>query len=473
METPVRQWNVHLINNIFKSDVALAIKSIPLVQGDVKDQWVWNEISSGVYSVKSGYQIACKILYHSATKLASMAQFSKPLGSFKKSASYHLPEIGSIVETSRNCKGEIIKACCGLSGLVESILHAETEAVWQAVSLAPSDLPLLNSFIHYNYNMSSGSLQIAYRQTGIMSGKWVAWAINPTSVGMVGSQALIAYKNSNGSMIVYTSPITQYQTGLLPGKLSFDVSDLSAELEKDGIIIYATLGIKGNVTSLHQVWNEGPVVDDSPKMHAVSGPNVKSMATLDLLSGEIVTPSGGDDRARMKHVHGSLNVASWGILMPIGVMVARYLKVIKPSTPLWFYMHVTCQSCAYIISVAGWVTGIILGRDSAMHGPHGKIGTALFAMGTLQVFALLLRPKPDAMCRFYWNIYHHSIGYLVIILSIANIMKGLKMLNPGEIYENAYMGGMAALATIALCLQIYKWSAESNKNSNGVHGVDD
>ncbi|KAM7259169.1 hypothetical protein ACFE04_014910 [Oxalis oulophora] len=100
METPVRQWNVHLINNIFKADVALAIKSIPLVQGDVKDQWVWNETNSGVYSVKSGYQIACKILYHSAPKSAPMVQFSKPLGSLKKSASYHLPEIGSIVETS-------------------------------------------------------------------------------------------------------------------------------------------------------------------------------------------------------------------------------------------------------------------------------------------------------------------------------------------------------------------------------------
>ncbi|KAM7255631.1 hypothetical protein ACFE04_008529 [Oxalis oulophora] len=136
METPVRQWNVHLINNIFKADVALAIKSIPFVQGDVKDQWVWNETSSGVYSVKSGYQNACKILYHSAPKSASMVQFSKPLGSLKKSASYHLPEIGSIVETSGNFKGEIIRACCGSSGLVESILHAETGAVWQAVSLA-------------------------------------------------------------------------------------------------------------------------------------------------------------------------------------------------------------------------------------------------------------------------------------------------------------------------------------------------
>ncbi|KAM7280564.1 hypothetical protein ACFE04_007698 [Oxalis oulophora] len=228
METPVRQWNEHLINNIFKADVALAIKSIPLVQGDVKDQWVWKETSSGVYSVKSGYQIACKILYHSApsiwrslnladvisyngisffewlnfcfTSLSSsqlqlffttcwwiwrnrnkvifenmyelipnavknlLRWFSfqnllarsknqipiiclrsevlwKPPGeglckincdaTFIKSGNFS--HFGIV---ARNFKGEIIRACCGTSGLVESILHAETGAVWQAVSLA-------------------------------------------------------------------------------------------------------------------------------------------------------------------------------------------------------------------------------------------------------------------------------------------------------------------------------------------------
>ncbi|KAM7268175.1 hypothetical protein ACFE04_010341 [Oxalis oulophora] len=209
METPVRQWNVHLINNIFKADVALAIKSIPLVQGDVKDQWVWNETNSGVYSVKSGYQIACKILYHSAPSSPSTNSnfrlsssqlqlffttcwwiwrnrnkvifenmcelipnavknlfrwFSfqnllarsknqlpiiclrsevlwKPPGeglckincdaTFIKSGNFN--HFGIV---ARNFKGEIIRACCGTSGLVESILHAETGAVWQAVSLA-------------------------------------------------------------------------------------------------------------------------------------------------------------------------------------------------------------------------------------------------------------------------------------------------------------------------------------------------
>lgn len=32
-------------------------------------------------------------------------------------------------------------------------------------------------------------------------------------------------------------------------------------------------------------------------------------------------------------IHGVLNVVSWGILMPIGVIIARYLRVFKSADP--------------------------------------------------------------------------------------------------------------------------------------------
>ncbi|KAM7278178.1 hypothetical protein ACFE04_005312 [Oxalis oulophora] len=44
---------------------------------------------------------------------------------------------------ARNCRGEVIKARCGSSGMVETILHAETVAVWQAVIMA-INLPFLS-----------------------------------------------------------------------------------------------------------------------------------------------------------------------------------------------------------------------------------------------------------------------------------------------------------------------------------------
>lgn len=73
--------------------------------------------------------------------------------------------------------------------------------------------------------------------------------------------------------------------------------------------------------------------------------------------------------------------------MPIGAMMARYLRVFKSANPAWFYLHIACQVSAYIIGVAGWATGIKLGNDSpsVQYDTHRNIGITLFALGTLQV----------------------------------------------------------------------------------------
>ncbi|CAH1418449.1 unnamed protein product [Lactuca virosa] len=116
--------------------------------------------------------------------------------------------------------------------------------------------------------------------------------------------------------------------------------------------------------------------------------------------GDTITTNRGKDGAIIvagewrETTHGVLNAVSWGVMMPMGAMAARYLKVFKSANPAWFYIHVTCQASAYVVGVAGWVTGLKLGSDSA--------------------FALLLRPKPENKYRFYWNIYHHATGYTAI-----------------------------------------------------------
>ncbi|KAL4369690.1 hypothetical protein GQ457_05G031760 [Hibiscus cannabinus] len=103
---------------------------------------------------------------------------------------------------------------------------------------------------------------------------------------MVGSQALVAYRMSDVSMRAYTSPIAQYRTQLREGELSFGVSDLSATYENNEIIIFATLEISRNGTTLNHVWQEGAISGNVPQMHGASGANIQSMGTLNLISGE-------------------------------------------------------------------------------------------------------------------------------------------------------------------------------------------
>ncbi|GFZ04125.1 auxin-responsive family protein [Actinidia rufa] len=278
---------------------------------------------------------------------------------------------------------------------------------------ACNDLPYLDSFLHWTYDPSSGTAQIAFRHTGIASPRWVAWAINPEGKGMVGSQALVAFQKSDGTMSVYTSPVTSYRTQLQKGDLSFGVSDLSATYSNNEIVIFATLELPKNTTTVNQVWQDGPVLNDSPGTHDLSGANVQSMATLNLLSGQSATTGTTNSKIRSKYIHGVLNTISWGIMMPLGVVIARYVSVFESADPAWFYLHVTCQTSAYIVGVVGWTTGLLLGKKSPgiQHTAHRTIGILLFSLATLQVLSLRLRPKKDHRYRLYWNIYHRSVGY--------------------------------------------------------------
>lgn len=302
---------------------------------------------------------------------------------------------------------------------------------------------------------------------------------------MVGSQCLIAFTNSSGLVESYTAPVTSLTTTLQPGALIFNVTGLTAERRSNDMIIYATLALPTGRTSFTQVWQVGPVSGDTLNAHAQNPDNTNSIGTVDFSTGQTTATGGsiGGSRRRRRNVHGVLNAVSWGILLPLGAMTARYLKVFKVANPAWFYLHAACQTSAYIIGVAGWGTGLKLGSDSAgiEYNKHRNIGITLFVLGTLQVFALLLRPKPEHKYRLYWNIYHHTVGYTVIALSIVNIFEGFDILDPKKKWKRAYIGILIFLGASSAILEAITWliflnrkKDESDKHQhvgNGTNGV--
>ncbi|KVI02085.1 cytochrome b561/ferric reductase transmembrane [Cynara cardunculus var. scolymus] len=298
-------------------------------------------------------------------------------------------------------------------------------------------LPVQNSHLYWNYHASNGTVDVAYRHTGVSSG-WVAWALNVDGAGMVGAQALVALFNSNGSVQAYTSAVTGYATGLQQSPLSFDVPAIRAESVNGDAVIYATLVLPTGRTNFNQVWQMGPVANGAPSAHNLGSENRNSLGTVDFVTGQAGEGGGvGGSLLHRRNTHGVLNAVSWGILMPMGAMIARYLKVFKVAHPAWFYIHIAIQVTAYGLGVAGWGTGLKLGSDS--------------------VFALLLRPKPDHKYRMYWNIYHVSVGYTVISLGITNVFKGLDILDPEKKWKNAYIGVLISLAAIAVILEAFTW----------------
>lgn len=156
------------------------------------------------------------------------------------------------------------------------------------------DLPYYNSTLHYNYNPSIETLEIAYRHPGMKPGtlsKWVAWAINPTAKGMVGAQCLVAYhSHKDNSVVVYTSPITSYETTLAKGVLSFNVTGLEAAIVDDEVIVFATIKVPNNRRVIHQLWQQGHFDNAwNPIAHPFEN-NILSMGSLNLVSGVLTLP---------------------------------------------------------------------------------------------------------------------------------------------------------------------------------------
>ncbi|KAJ1428674.1 DOMON domain [Sesbania bispinosa] len=351
------------------------------------------------------------------------------------------------------------------------------------------DLPHLTSYLHWTYDQNTRQLDLAFRHSGITStNRWVSWAINPNNnlnSAMTGAQALVAIPQSSGAPRAYTSSISGYGTQLAEGNISYPHSGLTATYENNEVTIYATLTLPSGTTSLVHLWQDGPLSGSTPQSHDTSSSaNLQSKESLDLLSGASQAGSSGNSLRRRRNVHGVLNAVSWGILMPLGAVIARYMKVFPSADPAWFYLHVTCQTSAYIVGVAGWGTGLKLGSDSVgiEYTTHRRLGIVLFCLGTLQVFALLLRPNKDHKIRFYWNLYHWGLGYATIIISIINIFRGFDALENSvadryDDWKHAYIGIIAALGGIAVLLEAYTWiivlkrRKSESKTAHGINGT--
>ncbi|TKY47014.1 integral to membrane [Spatholobus suberectus] len=287
---------------------------------------------------------------------------------------------------------------------------------------ACEDLPVLESTLHWNYHPSSGAVDVAFNKANAKGSSWIAWAINPTSKGMVGSQAFVAVHKSDGSIKAYTSPITSYETMLKEGNLTFPVYSVSASYANGHVIIFASFQLPANMTLVNHAWQEGLV-------------------------------------------HGILNTVSWGILMPIGVILARYLKVFDGLGPIWFHLHRSCQSLAFLIGIAGFGTGLYMGNHYGVHHtPHRCVGITLMCLAFTQVcVAVCLRPKKDHKYRIFWNIFHYIVGYTTIVLATWNVLKGFDILDAHNIWKKTYLGIIISLAIIAVILEVIAWIWVRNK----------
>lgn len=152
--------------------------------------------------------------------------------------------------------------------------------------------------------------------------------------------------------------------------------------------------------------------------------------------------------------HGRVMTLAWGILAPLAVLVARYLKVIPgqdyPATldnRVWWNTHRFGNVAAVLLMFAGVV--IILqspGADSTTGTLwlHAWLGWTITSFGAIQVASGFLRgskggprdprgPRGDhydmTVRRIVFEVIHKGLGYGVLVLGAFTILTGMWQAN--------------------------------------------
>ena len=148
--------------------------------------------------------------------------------------------------------------------------------------------------------------------------------------------------------------------------------------------------------------------------------------------------------------HARLMVLAWSVLIPLGVMVARFYKITPRQNfpaildnPAWWHGHRALQYLGVLISLAA--VGLIAAMNARLSAGHWHhiFGYALLALGLLQVVGahlrgtkggpidvakgLTLRGDHFDMTRrrriFEW--LHKRLGYAALALTLLTTALGL------------------------------------------------
>ncbi|KVH94161.1 Carbohydrate-binding domain family 9-like protein [Cynara cardunculus var. scolymus] len=270
--------------------------------------------------------------------------------------------------------------------------------------------------------------------------------------GMVGSSAIVGWVGGGS-----TNMKKYLLGGQTPSQVLADEGDLqivgnTSSIFSESARIYMAFQLVTNQPRQRLVYAVGDSSSPPPGTPSFRLTRHRSQIALrlDYASGEgsrIKAPY-----SNLKRAHGILNMIGWGILLPVGVMVARYFKHLDP---LWFYVHTSVQSLGFILGLSGVIAGLVLdGRLDASVGKHKGLGITILVLGCLQVLAFMARPSIDAKTRKYWNWYHYIVGRLIITFAIVNIFYGIHLAKAGSSWNAGYGVVLGIFVITVLVLEI-------------------
>lgn len=195
------------------------------------------------------------------------------------------------------------------------------------------------------------------------------------------------------------------------------------------------------------------------------------------------------DVSLLESWHARLMVLAWGVILPVGVIVARFFKVTpRQSWPeeldnrAWWYGHLFLQWFGALLSLIGLILILTEMRHvDLFKSPHHFFGWMTIALMMVQIFAGVFRgskggptyPAPDGSWRGdhydmtrrrkIFEYGHKSLGYVALFTGGLAIWFGLTIANaPVWMWSSISLWWILVLVT-ALVLQTRKGALDTYK----------
>ncbi|WOK91472.1 hypothetical protein Cni_G00163 [Canna indica] len=323
--------------------------------------------------------------------------------------------------------------------------------------------PIWNNFV-LRYSLSKDNVLSIVLSTVYTTG-WVGMGFS-TDGRMVGSSAMVGWMGKTG--------IHHIKQFYLRGKSSSDVVVDEGQLlltavpptvvvHRAKIYLAFQLQFPAPLSQQHLLFAIGSSI---PVHKHLKKHSDKTSIAFDFSTGSSLSSSSSSSSFshlyKLKRTHGALAIFGWGVLLPIGAIVARYCK---QWDPLWYYLHAVVQFIGFMIGLAAVVTGKVLYDElhASVHS-HRGIGIFVLVLGILQVIAFFLKPSQDSKIRRYWNWYHHWVGRLALFFAAVNIVVGIQVGGAGTPWKVGYGFNLAVLFILCIVLEVLLWTSWSKKD---------
>ncbi|KAJ8773938.1 hypothetical protein K2173_009369 [Erythroxylum novogranatense] len=176
-------------------------------------------------------------------------------------------------------------------------------------------------------------------------------------------------------------------------------------------------------------------------------------------------------------VHGFMMFLAWGILLPGGILAARYLKHVGKGDG-WYQSHVYLQYSGLAIVLLGLLFAVAELRGFYVSSVHVKLGLTAIFLACVQPVNASMRPKKPAQGeevstkRLLWEYFHIIIGRSTIIAGIASLFSGMKHLGDRYGGENVrgYILALTLWFSIAALIVMYLEYREKQKVRDRMYG---